>query len=144
MTLCNLHAILYVSESRLRPADAQTELRSIVKVSADNNAARQITGALMFTEDHFAQYVEGPPGALRELLCVLRADQRHAHMRLLIDRPTQERIFGPWALAYHGPPDFVRAEVGAAMQGGGEAVNARLVDMMLAFSAATRSSAPGW
>ena len=111
MPRSDLHALLYVSDSRLRPAEAFSQLQSIVEISVGENAARDISGALMFTEEHFVQYLEGPTSALRRLLLALRADERHANLRLLIDRPAKERVFGPWALAYYGPPDFVRAEV---------------------------------
>lgn len=121
-------------------AEAFSEVQAIVRVSVGNNAACGISGALMFTEEHFVQYLEGPTSALRKLLLALRADERHANLRLLFDRPVEERLFGPWALAYYGPPDFVRAEVAAAMAGGGDEAKNRLVDMLLAFSAAGRSS----
>jgi hypothetical protein len=136
MSSQNLHALLYVSNSRLPPADAFSELQSIVQVSVANNGAREISGALMFTEENFLQYLEGPISSLQALLLALRADARHENLRLLLDRPTNERLFGSWALAYYGPPDFVRAEVAAALDDGSEAAKSRLIDMMVAFASA--------
>jgi hypothetical protein len=128
---------LYVSDSRLTWADQAAILNSIVSVSRAHNAQAAITGALMFTEANFVQFIEGPANAIEILLDKLMRDDRHVNIRILIDQPAAGRRFGRWTLAYHGPPQFIEPEIVAAtMSGDSDEAKWQLVDMMVAFAEA--------
>lgn len=130
--------ILYMSDSRLDRPSALDQLQTLVETSRRNNAAAQITGALICTEDNFVQFLEGPAAAVQRLLAKLQVDARHANLRILLESPARGRRFGPWTLAYCGPAEFVRAEIDAVTGCGrsGETARARLIDLMVAFAAA--------
>jgi hypothetical protein len=73
----------------------------IVRRARISNAARGITGLLVFDGMSFLQHLEGPPEAVGELTERILRDQRHTDIRILhkehTDRP---RCFGPLGLTY--------------------------------------------
>lgn len=138
----DLHALLYVSDTRLTTRAAEQELRAIVAVSRRNNRRRAITGALMATERHFVQYLEGVQPALNGLLDTLQRDPRHQNLRLLIDGEAAERRFADWSLAYCGPQIVVDPLLDLAMREGIYGARARndLINMMAVFAGASLRS----
>jgi hypothetical protein len=105
-------AWLYVSRSTLRLPGSGQEIDHIVDWSRHRNAELEVTGALVFTETHFAQYLEGPEASIDALAASIRRDPRHMDLRVIFRRPLGgERQFGTWTLAYAGPSTFVAAHV---------------------------------
>lgn len=129
--------LLYVSESRLKLPDQEGEVDRIVHWSRSRNADLDVTGALVFTERHFAQYLEGPEAAIDALMASIGRDPRHREVRIVFRRPLAQRRFPTWALAYAGPSTFVAAHVlsvdqAAATPGAIKAAD-RLVQLMRQF-----------
>ncbi|GGJ42460.1 hypothetical protein GCM10011393_10660 [Sphingopyxis bauzanensis] len=141
----DLRALLYISDTLLPHHTAARELATIVAVSRRNNFARQITGALMVTERHFVQFLEGPDAALEALLAKLHADGRHQNLRVLSDDRARSRHFGHWSLAYCGPQTFLADFIDDAMRTGRGGAQARdeLVLMMAAFAGAALPEGEG-
>jgi hypothetical protein len=54
-----MKSILYVSESQIGFSHAEERLSSIVDYSRWSNGSVGITGALVLTEKHFVQFIEG-------------------------------------------------------------------------------------
>ena len=140
-----LRTILYISDSRLTSAGEELALQSLVSAARERNALVGITGALMFTQTNFIQFVEGPERAVGTLLEALGRDERHENMQILLDGRASDRRFARWTLAYCGPPQFVQADILAAAAGGDKNDDAkwRLVDMIFAFAAAGHGSSAG-
>lgn len=130
--------MLYISDMLLPHATATRDLEAIVAVSRRNNKACQISGALMVTDRHFVQFLEGPAAALEGLLAALHADRRHHNLRVLEDGPAVSRRFAQWSLAYCGPHDFVAGWLDDASRVDLGADQARddLIAMMAAFAGA--------
>lgn len=104
-------ALLYVSRSNLKlPAEAG-EVEAVVAMSRHRNARLGVTGALVFTERHFAQYLEGPAAGLEELMNSIGGDPRHRDVQLVYREEVPARRFDTWALAYAGPSTFVAGNV---------------------------------
>ena len=93
-----LFALLYVSE--LAEHDA-SEVERICHESRVNNERDGVTGLLVFDGRSFCQFVEGPHGAIAELLARLEGDARHVRMKLLHHGPSATgRRFPDWRLGY--------------------------------------------
>lgn len=106
-----LTSLLYISHSRIDPADATAEVARIVKASVIANLRHGLTGALMFTGVHFAQIVEGRDDDIEVLVARLDRDPRHDNL-IVVDRsPLVRRRFADWSMAYHGPSQFVARHV---------------------------------
>ena len=73
-----------------------TELKSLVERSSENNRALGVTGLLLLSGDHFLQVLEGPSNAVNSLFGRIMADQRHRDVRLLTFEPTGDVYFDEW------------------------------------------------
>ena len=91
--------VLYVSEALVDPCGDGP--RNIIDVSTVRNASLGVTGVLCFSGDHFAQLLEGPPGALDVLMGAIRRDARHRILREWSPETAMEpRWYPGWAMGY--------------------------------------------
>ncbi len=130
-------ALIYVSVSTLRLPREAEEVDRIVDWSLGRNAELGVTGALIFTEKRFAQYLEGPAAGVDALMASIAGDPRHRALDVVFRRPIEERRFATWALAYAGPSTFVSGHVLTLAEAKGEAARLkhadRLTDVMQQF-----------
>lgn len=128
-----LKCLLYVSRAVLPPSGGDEEVARIVARSRARNQALQVTGALVFTNDHFAQILEGPPESVDLLFAAIEADRRHAALRCYQEWPAR-RFYPDWSMAYSGPSTFVDRRIRplfAAMEARPESLaRAELKDLM--------------
>lgn len=92
-----LEQLIYVSRAR----DVLTSVLSVSDIldqARRNNSRHGVTGALAFTQDSFMQLIEGEASALDDLVTRLRADERHADIRIIGRAPIAERAFDGWAM----------------------------------------------
>ena len=92
---------LYVSSSLLaKNADAETDnIRSIAEA---RNPELGLTGVLLFSGCHFAQFLEGAEADLNIMQASICSDARHTGLVTLPTDPVEKRRYGRWALAYSG------------------------------------------
>jgi hypothetical protein len=95
-----LQHLTYISVAA--PGIGPEDIELILAQSRRNNASRAISGHLQCHGGLFFQILEGPGAALDALLERLRADTRHADLRLLFREPLQRRHFADWSMGY-GP-----------------------------------------
>ncbi len=102
--MTDLLRIIYCSRSLIAGSapEIEAEILRILQRSCTNNAAAGLTGALMFSEDWFAQVLEGPTAALEETFERIQCDRRHHDVIVLAVEPVTEREFPTWAMAYAG------------------------------------------
>jgi hypothetical protein len=106
-----LTMLMYASISRLPPEGAMLAVEAILKRARARNARRGLTGALLFTGQHFVQVLEGPAAAIDGLWGKLQTDPRHEGLVPAIHGPLQKRRFDNWAMSYSGPSQFVSKRV---------------------------------
>jgi len=114
--LSNVHefgliSLLYVSRSSLSLEGDYKAVGDIVQTALARNAALRISGALIYTELHFAQVLEGPESAVGELMTSIVKDARHSDVTVVARRPVARRRFGSWTMAYNGPSAFLDRHV---------------------------------
>lgn len=76
----------------------ERQLLEIHATARDFNALDGITGLLLFNGTHFLQWIEGPPGAIDDLVEKLRRDPRHSGFEVRDERWADERLFGHWSM----------------------------------------------
>lgn len=81
-------------------------LEDLLEVSRRNNRSHAITGLLIFSGSHFAQFVEGPRPSLDMLLVALRRDTRHDRFTLHRYDITPARGFKDWSMGYVSSPSM--------------------------------------
>ena len=95
----HLSRLIYFSE---RNPDAETDVDKLLAKARENNARRQVTGALWFNGDIFIQLLEGSRAMVSEAYNIIARDSRHRHVQLVTCEPIVERQFGDWSMAYLG------------------------------------------
>lgn len=96
----------YVSRSLLNPQESESAIADIVAASKRNNAAANVSGALMAVGSTFAQLIEGPRHGVEGIKAAILADDRHYAIETLAEGPVSQRRFSRWSLAYAGRSAF--------------------------------------
>lgn len=123
--------LIYVSLSTLRlPAEAG-EIDAIVDWSRGRNRELDVTGALVFTEKRFSQYIEGPASGVDALIASISRDPRHRDVDVIFRKPIPQRRFGTWQLAYAGPSTFVAGHVLAVAEANTPAARTKYADRLI-------------
>ncbi len=129
--------LIYLSVSTLRLPAQAGEVDAIVSSSQERNRSLGVTGALVFTEKRFAQFLEGPADGVDALMDSILSDPRHRNVDIIFRRPIGRRRFATWALAYAGPSTFVAGHVVSTAEAGSEPARIksaeRLIEMMGQF-----------
>jgi hypothetical protein len=107
---------LYVSEIAMPPAQMEGEIASIVEVARRTNPEHGITGCLLASSRHFAQWVEGPPDRLAVLGDNILRDPRHRAIVTIDEGPLEEPRFPSWTLGYYGPSHLVGRIIARPLQ----------------------------
>lgn len=125
-----MESLLYVSESKIEPGDAQSELSRILATAHAFNPSVGITGALVFTGTHFAQVIEGDEVAISQLIASIMRDQRHTKVNIVARDPLTMRRFPEWSMAYNGPSQFVSRHVTRLLNDPASAESSRAADWL--------------
>jgi len=93
----SLHAVVYVSRAtRVQYASEADCIAQILAVSARNNAANAITGALLACDGWFVQVLEGRRIDVEHTLRRIERDPDHTQIRRLSAGPIAARSFPDW------------------------------------------------
>ena len=74
------------------------EVRDIVDASQRNNARRDLTSCLVYTDQLFAQVLEGDGAVVAQMIEHIQADHRHRDMREVVKRRRHARLYGAWPM----------------------------------------------
>ena len=111
-----LYRVIYVSRCTLpdEPEAAATGIRQILLFSRAWNARTGTTGALMCSQTHFAQVLEGPPPVIKATYGHISCDPRNRDPKLLENGPVEFRAFPNWSMAFidaAGQPEISLAAI---------------------------------
>ncbi len=93
-----LDCLIYLSASKLKPAEKTDQLADIVRVSAQLNSQAGITGILTLQDGYFIQMLEGPPAALDLLMLHLHFDERHDNIEVVAREEIPARDVVGWSM----------------------------------------------
>ncbi len=91
----DLLRLVYVSAAA-RPLGAD-DLEAIAKVSERNNAARGLTGLLLFGGARFYGVLEGPRRRVLSRMEAIITDPRHRDLRIIIEDDITAQRFANWS-----------------------------------------------
>lgn len=97
----HLRQLVYVSAATGSPDDK--ELNAILEASHRNNSGADVTGMLLYIDKGFLQILEGPPDRVEEIYQRILRDPRHTAQRVVVDKQTDERLFGQWSMGFDHP-----------------------------------------
>lgn len=100
----DLYRLIYLSHNEITGSTEMIhkEIEHILMISRERNVAADITGALMFNKNGFAQVLEGPHNQIQETFERIQCDLRHSNVVILDFEPIQTRRFNQWSMAYIG------------------------------------------
>ncbi|MCB4821871.1 BLUF domain-containing protein [Roseicella aerolata] len=122
-----LFRLVYASRCLLEEAALAGEIPRILEVSRRNNAARGVTGALLFSADAFVQALEGPQEGVEQIFERIQCDPRHAEAVVLEAGPVPARDFAGWSMAYAGRRTDIRF---AALQAAPRTASPAMLDLL--------------
>jgi hypothetical protein len=96
-----MHAIAYVSAASWNLLDEQID--RILADSRRFNAQHGITGALLYCDGNFMQYLEGDEDAVMATFERIRASESHYQINELMNQPILEREFSDWSMGFARP-----------------------------------------
>lgn len=116
MQTCDVHevgisSLMYVSRSCLPICGDAAAIREILEVSLSRNKVLRVTGALVYTELHFVQVLEGPPLALDALMHSIRNDVRHRDVTVVTEQKITTRMFADWTMVNLGFSPFLDRQI---------------------------------
>jgi hypothetical protein len=73
-------------------------IKEILAVSRDNNTKNDITGALIYRQDLYLQFLEGPEDEVDNTYKKIMTDKRHNDLHKLSESIDSRRLFSTWAM----------------------------------------------
>lgn len=95
----SLHHIIYLSRA-VHPFSDE-ELQELLLQARQDNSSRNITGALVYGNEQFAQIIEGEATVIAALYERLLQDPRHTQLVKFADKTIEHRSFADWSMAFH-------------------------------------------
>lgn len=96
--MAGLYALTYTSEG-IRPL-SRPQIDHLLARAQARNAEHAVTGVLLYTNDHFIQYIEGPAEGVAAIWDIIKADPLHHRIVEHTREPIRERAFAEWAMAF--------------------------------------------
>lgn len=106
----SIYSLVYSSNAGAAPAGAIdiAMVENILATARERNAAVGVTGALLFTEGHFVQALEGERDQVRATFERIRGDPRHSDVGILSSQISERRRFKEWSMAFVGDSEELR------------------------------------
>ena len=93
-----MHHIIYLSQATNPVSDRQ--LQEILLQSRRYNSERNITGLLLYGNQHFMQVLEGEQQAIAALYEKIKRDARHGSVVTFANKAIEQRTFAEWSMAF--------------------------------------------
>lgn len=95
------------------------DLEELLDHARRSNAAKGITGALVYAEGIFLQILEGDMVRVKDLMAKIQRDVRHEDVVILREGEVPAAIFGSWKMAFvSATPQQVAKWAGLSMANG--------------------------
>ncbi len=124
-----IDSLAYLSISNIKPSERQ--LNQMLEQFQSANDLHSITGFLVYDQNHFFQYIEGPEKEIDSLMENIRKDPRHKIMAEAANWRSDRRFEG-WSMKVIGYSNLTRI-----------LPENKLIDL-IAFSIANQEIMPEW
>jgi len=94
----SVYQLLYVSGASGAVTD--DDIEQILATSRGNNAARGVTGMLLYAEGAFIQVLEGEEATIKALARRISHDRRHRNFMVLCEQRAETRAFADWQMGF--------------------------------------------
>jgi len=87
-----------VYRSRAVAPLAPPDLKALLQVAQTRNRREAVTGIMLYDDNCFFQWLEGPAESVKRVMSSIRRDRRHTDLEILDDRPAGARMFADWEM----------------------------------------------
>ncbi|QAY80332.1 BLUF domain-containing protein (plasmid) [Sphingosinicella sp. BN140058] len=101
----------------LEPEEVAGGIAAIVEVARSRNADLGISGALVATDAHFAQILEGRRDAVFDVMASIERDRRHTEVTVVWTEDREQAFFSDWSMAYAGTAEYVDKKISPLLRG---------------------------
>jgi len=81
-------------------AFSQEDLSQLLTKARFKNEKLSVTGMLLYAEGSFFQVLEGPPDVVDALFTMIKNDERHGKVTVIIRESIAKRAFANWTMGY--------------------------------------------
>lgn len=96
-----LWALAYVS--RAQQVLRADQIQKLLSAARRRNESLGITGVLLYFDEKFMQYIEGPRSKLELVYRIIRKDPLHHGLIKVMKRQVSHRVFPEWQMAFDSP-----------------------------------------
>lgn len=89
-----------IYSSKASAAFQEHDIPALLAAARQANAARAITGMLLYIEGNFFQVLEGDEASVAGVFARIRDDDRHGRVTQIIREPIFERAFSEWTMGF--------------------------------------------
>ena len=93
-----LFQLIYTSGATRELKDV--ELARLLLAARSANAARDVSGILLYDAGSFMQVLEGERDVVQAVYERIKKDPRHTRVRILLQRPVENRQFRDWSMGF--------------------------------------------
>tara|TARA_R110000868_G_scaffold32076_1_gene117065 strand:- start:10291 stop:10722 length:432 start_codon:yes stop_codon:yes gene_type:complete len=79
---------------------SEKDILEILNEAKTFNFQNNITGCLVFYDNHFIQILEGDENIIKQIFSKIVIDSRHSNVQVLSEGIKKERFFPDWNMAY--------------------------------------------
>lgn len=108
----SLIALAYVSSATHNLSE--TELERLLDSARRHNEQAQVTGALLYHDGSFFQYLEGPDAEVDAAYARITASRQHRGLIRLMRRPIERRHFDGWLMGFARVPRSLMLQLSQA------------------------------
>ena len=90
------------------------DLHNLIQTAQARNRAEGVTGVVLYDNNRFFQWLEGPDQGVERIMSSIHNDRRHTDLQVIAKRSSTDRHFDGWAMKLAAPgadPDVWRDEV---------------------------------
>ena len=99
MTVIPLHQMIKNLKYVFNPVGFnEKNIKIILETSNINNKKNKVTGCLIYRQDLYLQFLEGPQRELEFTYNKILSDKRHTDIHKLSENSTKRRLFTNWAM----------------------------------------------
>jgi hypothetical protein len=99
LKLKSVFQLVYIS--RAHDGICYSDIQEILESSRQYNQKHNLTGLLVYKDDHFLQILEGEQEFVKEAFSEFTKDRRSMLLGVLAESESEHRIFSRWPLAFH-------------------------------------------
>ena len=96
LSAASLATVVY--RSRAVRALQPSALHDLTAAAQSRNSLESVTGLMLYDQENFFQWLEGPPDSVDRIMTSIRNDYRHTDIEIINTQSATRRVFDGWSM----------------------------------------------